>query len=101
MRFVLHVTLPVEKFNAAVRDGSAGEKMRRILDEIKPEAAYFCATEKKRGGFLIIDMKDVSEIPRFAEPWFLHFDADLEFLPAMTPKDMEKAGLDKLGKKWG
>jgi hypothetical protein len=50
MRFVLHISLPVEKFNQAVRDGTAGEKMRQILEETKPEAAYFCAKDGKRGG---------------------------------------------------
>ncbi|MPW20651.1 panthothenate synthetase [Paraburkholderia sp. CNPSo 3157] len=100
MRFVLHISLPVEKFNQAVRDGTAGEKMRRILDETKPEAAYFCAKEGMRGGFLIVDISDVSEMPRFAEPWFLLFDATVEFLPTMTPEDLQRAGLDQLGKKW-
>lgn len=100
MRFVLHVSLPVDKFNQAVRDGSAGEKMRRILEEIKPEAAYFCAKDGKRGGFLVVNISDPSEMPRFAEPWFLQFDATVEFLPAMTPQDVQRAGLDQLGKKW-
>jgi hypothetical protein len=100
MRFVLHISLPVEKFNQAVRDGTAGEKMRRILDETNPEAAYFCAKEGMRGGFLIVDISDVSEMPRFAEPWFLLFDATVEFLPTMTPEDLQRAGLDQLGKKW-
>jgi hypothetical protein len=100
MRFVLHISLPVEKFNQAVRDGSAGEKMRRILEDTKPEAAYFCAKDGKRGGFLIVNISDVSEIPRFAEPWFLTFDASVEFLPTMTPQDLQRAGLDKLGKQW-
>ena len=101
MRFVLHVSLPVEKFNQAIRDGTAGDKMRRILEDTKPEAAYFCAKDGKRGGFLIVDIKDVSEIPRFAEPWFLQFEATVEFLPAMTPQDLARAGLDQLGKQWG
>jgi len=101
MRFVLHVSLPVEKFNQAIRDGTASDKMRRILEDTKPEAAYFCAKDGKRGGFLIVDIKDVSEIPRFAEPWFLQFEATVEFLPAMTPQDLARAGLDQLGKQWG
>jgi hypothetical protein len=100
MRFVLHISLPVEKFNEAVRDGSAGEKMRRILEETKPEAAYFCANEGKRGGFLVVDLADPSEMPRFAEPWFLLFNASVEFLPTMTPQDLGRAGLDQLGKQW-
>ena len=100
MRFLLHISLPVEKFNQAVRDGTVGEKMRRILEETKPEAAYFCAKDGKRGGFLIVNMSDASEIPRFAEPWFLLFDATVEFLPTMTPQDLQRAGLDQLGKQW-
>jgi len=100
MRFLLHISLPVDKFNHAVREGTAGEKLRRILEETKPEAAYFCAKDGKRGGFLVVNMSDASEIPRFAEPWFLHFDATVEFLPAMTPQDLQRAGLDQLAKKW-
>jgi len=100
MRFVMHVSLPVEKFNQAVRDGTVGEKMRRILEDAKPEAAYFCANDGKRGGFLVINMSETSEMPRYAEPWFLNFDATVEFMPAMTPQDLGRAGLDEIGKKW-
>ena len=100
MRFVVHVSMPPEKFNQAVLDGTAGKKMGKILDELKPEAAYFCAEGGKRGGFLVVNMNDVSEIPRVAEPWFLSFDATVEFLPAMTPADLQKAGLDNIGKMW-
>jgi hypothetical protein len=33
MRMLLHVRIPHEEFNAAVRDGSVGRKMKQILDE--------------------------------------------------------------------
>jgi hypothetical protein len=100
MRFLLHISLPVEKFNQSVRDGTAGEKMRRILEATKPEAAFFCAQDGKRGGFLIIDMSDPAEMPRLAEPWFLLFDASVEFLPAMTPQDLERAELREIANQW-
>jgi hypothetical protein len=100
MRFVVHVSFPPEKFNQAVLDGSVGAKMTKILEATKPEAAYFCATDGKRGGYLIVNMNDVSEMPRVAEPWFIHFDASVEFLPTMTPADLQKADLESLGKKW-
>ena len=51
-------------------------------------------------GFFIIDMKDTSEMPKFAEPWFLAFDATVEFLPTMTPEDLKNSGLDAIMKKW-
>lgn len=100
MRFVMHVSLPVEKFNAAVRDGSAGSKIEAILAETKPEGVYFCAQGGKRGAYIIVDMKSTSEMPRLAEPWFLTFDASVEFMPTMTPSDLAAAGLDTIAKKW-
>ncbi|MGB3049632.1 MAG: DUF3303 family protein [Polyangiales bacterium] len=101
MRYVVKLTLPVEKFNQAVRDGTVGEKIQSILEDSNPEAAYFTARDGSRGGYLIINMENASEIPKYAEPWFLHFDAEVEFLPAMTPQDLQEAGLEALGKRWG
>ena len=100
MRFPLHVSFPPEKFNQAVLDGTVGAKMGKILDEMKPEAAYFCADGGRRGGYLVVNMNDASEMARLAEPWFLTFDATVEFLPTMTPADRQKADLGSLGKKW-
>ena len=48
----------------------------------------------------MVDLPDPSQIPALAEPWFLTFQADVEFRVAMTPDDLKKAGLENLGKKW-
>ena len=101
MRMLMQIKIPVEPFNTAVRDGSAGKKMQKIREAIKPEAAYFSEQDGCRGGVLVVDMKDASEIPRLAEPWFLTFNASVEFRVAMTPEDLGRAGLDELGKTWG
>jgi hypothetical protein len=100
MRFLMTITLPVERFNQMVRDGTAEQTMARILDDIKPEAAYFFAQDGKRSGILVVNMSDTSEIPRLAEPWFLHFDAAIALQPVMTPADLQKAGLAQIAKKW-
>ena len=100
MRVILHVTMPVEPFNSFVRDGSAGAKIKRILDEAKPEAAYFTDTDGQRSGWIIIDLVDASRIPALAEPWFLTFHAKCELKIAMTPEDLAKSGIDAIGKKW-
>jgi hypothetical protein len=101
MRFIMHVSMPVEKFNEALRDGSAAKKLGRILEETKPEAAYFTAKDGKRGGYIIVNLANASELPRLAEPWFLNFNATVEFMPVMVPEDLQKAGLDDIAKKWG
>jgi len=100
MRMLLHAKIPHEKFNAAVRDGSAGKKIKRILEETRPEAVYFTEYEGRRGAIMIVDVADPSKIPSFAEPWFLLFNADVELHAVMTPEEIGRAGLDELGKKW-
>lgn len=101
MRVMVRYTLPHEPFNTAVRDGSVGSKMKKILDEQKPEAVYFMAYNGRRSAVLIMDLSEASKIPSFAEPWFLTFNADVEVQPVMTAQDLGAAGLEDLGKKWG
>lgn len=100
MRMLVHVKIPHKQFNEAVKDGSVGKKIKRILDETKPEAVYFTEYDGQRGAIMVVDLADPSKVPALAEPWFLSFRADVEFHIAMTPEDLGKAGLDALGKKW-
>ena len=101
MRILMNVKIPHQQFNAAVKDGTVGSKLNRILDAIKPEAVYFTEQHGQRGAVLIVDLPDASKIPALAEPWFLTFAADVEFRVAMSPDDLKRAGLEELGKKWG
>lgn len=100
MRMLLNVHIPHEPFNAYVRDGTVGETIGKILDDAKPEQVWFTEQHGTRGAILIVDVSDPSRIPALAEPWFLKFDADCEFRVVMTPQDLGKAGLEKLGKTW-
>jgi hypothetical protein len=100
MRMLLQVRIPHDRFNAAVRDGTAGSKLSRILEETKPEAVYFTERNGQRGAVMIVDLADASKVPAAAEPWFLTFNANVEFQPVMSPEDLKRAGLDALGKKW-
>ena len=101
MRILMCITMPHAKFNAAVKDGSAGPKIQRILQEQKPESVYFTEIGGIRTGIIVVNFTDSSQIPAFAEPWFLSFDANVEFHPAMTPEDLAKGDLAAMGKKWG
>jgi len=101
MRILMTVRLPHETFNAAVKDGSVGAKTEAILDAVKPEAVYFTEMNGQRTVVMIVELEKPSAIPALAEPWFLTFNADVEFHVVMSPKDLQEAGLDKLGQKWG
>jgi hypothetical protein len=97
---LVHVKFPHEPFNTAVRNGTVGKTIQRVLDEIKPESVNFTEYNGRRGAIMIVDVADPSKVPVIAEPWFLSFNADVEFHIVMSPEDLGRAGLDALGKKW-
>jgi len=92
MRMLLRVSIPVAAGNAAAQNGALGTTIQRILDELKPEAAYFSEDDGERTGYIFFDMKDSSQLPAVAEPWFLAFNARLTVRPAMNPQDLATAG---------
>ena len=92
MRCLLKVTLPVAEGNAAVADGSLAPTINSILSDLKPEAAYFAEENGARTAFLFVNIENSSQIPAIAEPWFLAFNAKVEFHPAMNLEDLKNAG---------
>jgi len=100
MRMLMSVKFPHEPFNTLVRNGKAGEIIQQIINDLKPESIYFTEQDGTRGVVAIVSIDDQSQIPSFAEPFFLNFNADCKFRIAMSPEDLGKAGLNELGKKW-
>jgi hypothetical protein len=100
MKMLLTVEFPLEPFNSLVRNGTVGQIIGSILETIKPETAYFTEQDGKRGGIFVINIQTPSDVPSFAEPFFLNFQADCKFRILMSPEDLQKAGLEELGKKW-
>jgi hypothetical protein len=101
MKMLLTVTMPHEPFNTLVRNGTAGNTLGQILDAMKPEAAYFTEQHGMRCAMFVVNLQSASDVPKFAEPFFLKFEADCEFRILMSPEDLQKAGLEQLGKTWG
>jgi len=92
VRMMMQVSIPVDAGNRAAQAGTSGSTLPKILEAMKPEAAYFTATESgERGGFVVFDLKDTSEIQAICEPFFLAFNAKVKLTPVMNPQDLAKA----------
>ena len=88
------------EFNKLAREGTVGQTIGKILEETKPESIYFTGNRYGRGAIAVFDIEDSSFLPRVAEPWFLIFNAEIEYGPAITPEDLMKAGLAEIVTKW-
>jgi len=98
MRMLMQIAIPVEAGNVAARTGAFGRPFEEILESLKPEAAYFTTGPTgERGGFIVFDMKDTSQIPAIAEPFFLAYNARVTLSPVMNAKDLANAapGIEK------
>ena len=100
MRILLSFTIHPDKGDALIKEWRIGETMASILQELQPEAAYFTAVEGTRGGYLVVNMEDASQMPTLTEPLFLELGATIQIQPVMTPEDLQGAA-GRHCSKWG
>jgi hypothetical protein len=64
--------------------------MERMMPMLQPEAAYFTAQDGKRTALIVFDLKEPSQIPSVAEPFFRSVKASIDLSPVMTIDDVRK-----------
>jgi len=104
VRVMITFSINPEKGDRLIKEGRLGETMASILEDLQPEAAYFTDVEGTRGGVLVVDMEDASQIPAAVEPLLLGVGATIRVQPVMTPEDLRGAAgeaLQQMGQKYG
>ena len=91
MRMMVSWKADVEATNKLIHNGKLMDSIQALIDQLQPEAAYFYANDGCRGGFLVFDMADSSQIPLIAEPLFQQHNAKVDFTPVMNQDDLVKA----------
>jgi hypothetical protein len=95
MRVMAKISIPAESGNQAIKNGTMGRIIQETAARWKPEAMYFTSFDGWRTQFMVFDLPDTSDMPPFAEPFFMELDADVVIAPVMNGDDVEK-GLSKL-----
>ena len=91
MRVMISFSIPMEEGNEAYKSGALKKLMQQYLEEHKPEAAYFAPNEDgERGGIIVVNINDSSEMIKFAEPLFLNLNARVTFRPVMNAQDLAR-----------
>src|SRR5438552_19202077 len=103
MRVMIKFAFPVDAGNDAIRTGKVEKVFQQILEELKPEAAYFFPEGGERAGLFVVDMRESSQIAEIAERLFFGLNARLEMVPVMVAEDLHKglSGVQEIIKRYG
>lgn len=72
------------------------------MEEFKPEAAYFFPENGQRGGLMVINAADSSDLVKVAESVWFGLQADISVTPVMSGEDLGKGldGIESLVKRY-
>jgi hypothetical protein len=90
MRVMVKFSFSVDSGNAAIRTGKLEKVFQQLIEDLKPEAAYFHAVAGDRGGFFVVNMQESSQIADIAERLFFGVNAKIELVPVMSADDLRK-----------
>ncbi|ARZ67164.1 hypothetical protein M1P56_24235 [Streptomyces sp. HU2014] len=97
MRTLLRARMDTRAGNEAIKSGSMPGLIQELMDQLKPEAAYFTALDGGRTCLLVFDMEESSQMPAVAEKLFIDMEAEVEMHPVMNYDDLKK-GLSGLSR---
>jgi len=101
MKMLLRIIMPNEPFNTLIKKGTVGKVLEKILSDLKPEAAYFTLENGERSALLVININRPGDYVKYAEPFFLEFNARINYEIIMSPEELKNSGIEEIGKKYG
>jgi hypothetical protein len=96
MRIMLTFSFPTDGGNDIVGSGKIAQIFEKLMADITPEAAYFYSVDGQRGGHVVINMTDSSEVAGVAERFWIGLKAQVTMTPVMNAAELQK-GLAGMG----
>lgn len=102
MRFMVKFWIPVSEGNELVQEGKIGKVFHSLMDDFKPEAAYFFTEQGVRSGFMVLNVGEQPEFIKLAESFWFGLRAKISITPVMNGEDLEKGlvGMEDLLKRY-
>jgi hypothetical protein len=91
MRLMLKFSIPAERGNSAVKDGTLAQAIDNLLKATKAEASYFTMIDGKRGGMIFFEESDQARLPQINEPLIAALDAAIEIVPVLSLTDLKRS----------
>ncbi|MEU7555510.1 hypothetical protein AB0B01_24760 [Streptomyces sp. NPDC044571] len=90
MKVMLRAHMDTAASNEGITTGALPEAMKRLLDKVKPEAAYFGLHEGVRSCWIVFDLQDSSQVPSLTWDLLQQFNAEVEVGPVMNAEELAK-----------
>lgn len=97
MRFMVQFWIPTQVGNEAVRSGKIEKVLKKLGEDLKPEAMYFYPAEGLRAGCMFIQTDNPAIGTAVGERMWFGLQAQIRVTPVMNIDDLGK-GLSEMGK---
>lgn len=91
MRVMLRAHFDTAATNEGIKTGGLPQALKKLMDTVKPEAAYFGLHEGVRSCWIVFDLQDSAVLPSLTWDLFQEFNAEIEVGPVMRPEELAQA----------
>ncbi|QKW22782.1 hypothetical protein HUT16_30125 [Kitasatospora sp. NA04385] len=95
MRTLIVAEIDTDKSNDLITSGRMTEMMGRMMEQLRPEAAYFYPLNGHRGFTLVVDVDQESALVGTMEPLWMQLGAKVTVTPCMSADEL-RSGIEKL-----
>ncbi|MEU8435805.1 hypothetical protein AB0F18_23415 [Streptomyces sp. NPDC029216] len=91
MRVMLRAHLDTAATNEGIKTGALTQAMQKLMERVRPEAAYFGLHEGVRSCWIVFDLQDSAQVPLLTWELFSRFHAEIEVSTVMTGEELSEA----------
>ncbi|MFD7261627.1 DUF3303 family protein [Streptomyces sp. NPDC059874] len=91
MRVMLRAHFDTAATNEGIATGALPQAVKKMMDTVKPESAYFGLHEGVRSCWIVFDLQDSTMMPSLTWELFRDYHAEIEVAPVMRPEELAKA----------